>query len=177
MPVMKAYLHRLCIFLVLLLTGCAGSPPVFEQTHANHPVRNQLLLAYADWAGTPYRFGGDDRRGVDCSGLIQQVFLQVDGRVLPRTTEQQARQGVPVAAQRLQPADLVFFKTGWKQRHAGIYLGNGEFMHASTSRGVMISRLDNPYWLDAWWMARRLAGMEYDADINREQGPSVTLAY
>jgi cell wall-associated NlpC family hydrolase len=93
---------------------------------------------------------------VDCSGFIQQVFLQLEGPYLPRTTEQQARQGDKVAAHRLQPADLVFFKTGWKQRHAGIYLGNGEFMHASTSRGVMISRLDNPYWQDSWWMARRL---------------------
>lgn len=140
----------------LLLSGCAGSPPVLTQVDHKDPVRNRLLLAYAGWQGTPYRFGGDDRRGVDCSGFIQQVFLQLDGRRLPRTTEQQAQQGETVPLHRLQPADLVFFKTGWKQRHAGIYLGNGEFMHASTSSGVMVSRLDNPYWQDAWWMARRL---------------------
>jgi cell wall-associated NlpC family hydrolase len=144
------------LLCVLLLVGCAGSPPVYEQQHAGDPVRNRLLLAYAHWQGTPYRLGGNDRSGVDCSGFIQQVFLQLEGPYLPRTTEQQARQGDKVAAHRLQPADLVFFKTGWKQRHAGIYLGNGEFMHASTSRGVMISRLDNPYWQDSWWMARRL---------------------
>eukprot|EP01155_Anaeramoeba_flamelloides_P013285 Anaeramoba_flamelloidesa336256_9.p1 GENE.a336256_9~~a336256_9.p1 ORF type:complete len:163 (-),score=9.63 a336256_9:155-643(-) len=146
-----------CLLLCLLLAGCAGSPPMIGQSHSRDPLRNRLLLSYADWAGTPYRLGGADRAGVDCSGFIQQVFLQLDGRVLPRTTEQLARSGTRVVGNRLQPADLVFFKTGWKQRHAGIYLGNGEFMHASTSRGVMVSRLDNPYWQDAWWMARRLA--------------------
>ncbi len=145
-----------CLLLCLLLAGCAGSPPVIKHGHTHDPLRNRLLLAYADWAGTPYLLGGDGPGGVDCSGFIQQVFLQLDGRWLPRTTEQQARQGSEIALHRLQPADLVFFKTGWRQRHAGIYLGNGEFMHASTSRGVMISRLDNPYWQEAWWMARRL---------------------
>ncbi len=156
MSVFMRYLLVPITLTGLLLVGCAGSPPVIEQGHYNDPVRNRLLLSYAEWKGTPYRFGGDDSRGVDCSGFIQQVFLQLDGRLLPRTTEQQALQGRKVAAHRLQPADLLFFKTGWRQHHAGIYLGNGEFMHASASRGVMISRLDNPYWQETWWMARRL---------------------
>ncbi|GAA0694854.1 NlpC/P60 family protein [Marinobacterium maritimum] len=145
-----------CLLFCLMLAGCASPPPVIEQSHSRDPLRNRLLQTYAEWEGTPYRYGGDNREGVDCSGFIQQVFLQLDGRQLPRTTERQALQGSEIAAHHLQPADLIFFKTGWKQRHAGIYLGNGEFMHASTSRGVMISRLDNPYWQDAWWMARRL---------------------
>lgn len=162
---MSVSIRHACIPFVcfcLLLAGCAGSPSVMERTDLNDPTRNRLLLAYADWVDTPYRFGGDDRAGVDCSGFIQQVFLQLDGRILPRTTEEQAREGNKVAVRHLRPADLVFFKTGWKQRHAGIYLGNGEFMHASTSRGVMISRLDNPYWQDSWWMARRLTPPLHD---------------
>lgn len=141
----------------LLLAGCAGSPPINHTLPSSQdPVRNRLLLSYAGWAGTPYRFGGEDRTGVDCSGFIQQVYQQLDGRLLPRTTVQQARLGDDVTRERLQPADLVFFRTGWQQRHAGIYLGGGEFMHASASRGVTISRLDNPYWQETWWMARRL---------------------
>lgn len=138
----------------LLLAGCAGTPPA-APTAAHDPIRNRLLLAYADWAGTPYRYGGADRVGVDCSGFIQQVYRQLQGPGLPRTTEQLARVGQEVSVRQLQPGDLVFFRTGWKQRHVGIYLGQGEFMHASTRQGVTLSRLDNPYWQQAWWMARR----------------------
>ncbi|WP_328515346.1 NlpC/P60 family protein [Marinobacterium marinum] len=149
------------LLLGLLLVGCSSSPPVVKSgSQSNDPVRNRLLLVYATWEGVPYRLGGNDQRGVDCSGFIQQVFLQVNGLALPRTTAQQVRQGQRIKRQHLQPADLVFFKTGWRQRHAGIYLGNGEFMHASTSRGVMISRLDNPYWQDVWWTGRRLTSDE-----------------
>lgn len=146
----------LLTLMALLLAGCSSTPR-YGHTPADlhHPQRQQLLDHYSQWAGTPYRYGGQDRSGVDCSGFIQRVYADLNGTQLPRTTEKQARIGSPVKRHQLQPADLVFFKTGWKQRHAGIYIGNGEFIHASTSRGVMISRLDNPYWDDSWWMARR----------------------
>lgn len=144
------------MLIAALLTGCS-SVPRHENTSSdyNHPQRQQLLARYSQWAGTPYRLGGLSRSGVDCSGFIQQIYVELGGPILPRTTAQQTRIGVEVARHQLQPADLVFFKTGWKLRHAGIYIGNGEFIHASSSSGVMISRLDNPYWDDAWWMARR----------------------
>ncbi|MBV0932601.1 C40 family peptidase [Marinobacterium weihaiense] len=149
--------RALLLLGLMLLAGCSSTSSTrYAPAAVDDPVRNRLLISYSQWAGTPYRYGGDDRRGVDCSGFIQQVYRQLDGRQLPRTTEAQARLGDRVARDRLRPADLVFFRTGWKQRHAGIYLGGGEFMHASTSRGVMISRLDNPYWEGSWWMARRL---------------------
>jgi len=142
--------------LALLLTACSSAPRVSAPVDPDHPVRFALLQQYAHWEGTPYRYGGNSRRGVDCSGFIQQVYRGFADRHLPRTTRQQAELGRAVSWSELEPGDLVFFKTGFKQRHAGIYLGNGEFMHASTSRGVILSRLDNPYWADAWWMARRL---------------------
>ena len=142
--------------LALLLTACSSAPRVSAPVDPDHPVRFALLQQYAHWEGTPYRYGGNSRRGVDCSGFIQQVYRGFAGRHLPRTTRQQAELGRAVSWSELEPGDLVFFKTGFKQRHAGIYLGNGEFMHASTSKGVILSRLDNPYWADAWWMARRL---------------------
>ncbi len=144
------------LLLSLALGGCSTSPSQPANISFDHPVRQSLLVHYADWAGTPYRFGGVSRSGVDCSGFIQQVYLQADQRQLPRSTADQSRLGMHVPKHELQPGDLVFFKTGFKQRHAGIYLGNSEFMHASTSRGVMISRLTNPYWSEVWWMARRL---------------------
>ncbi|WP_346770643.1 C40 family peptidase [Marinobacterium sediminicola] len=171
MPIRLSLIPNLV--LCLLLVGCASRNSVPPQSHFNDAQRHRLLQVFADWAGTPYRFGGNDQKGVDCSGFIQQVFWQLDGRLLPRTTEQLAELGGRVRLQKLQPADLIFFKTGEKQRHAGIYIGNGEFIHASTSRGVMISRLDNPYWQDAWWMARRLAPEEV---INRSVDLSLKSA-
>jgi len=149
-------LLMLLIFTGVMLAGCSSPPrqPGLA-SDLDHPRRQQLLEHYSQWAGTPYRYGGRDRAGVDCSGLIQRIYADLDGTYLPRTVEQLARIGQKVKRHQLQPADLVFFKTGWMQRHAGIYIGNGEFIHASTSRGVMISRLDNPYWAQAWWMARR----------------------
>jgi cell wall-associated NlpC family hydrolase len=65
---------------------------------------------------------------------------------LPRSTEAQARIGEPIAISELRTGDLVFFKTSWKTGHVGIYLNDGFFMHASTTKGVMISSLENPYW-------------------------------
>lgn len=153
---------RVLMWLALtgvMLAGCSSAPPQPGQSaDLDHPLRRQLLEHYREWAGTPYRYGGQDPSGVDCSGLIQRIFIDLNGTRLPRTTEALARVGREVQPHQLQPADLVFFKTGWRQRHAGIYIGNGEFIHASTSGGVMISRLDNPYWQDSWWMARRLQG-------------------
>ena len=72
------------------------------------------------------------------------------------STELLAQTGNQVSPRQMQPGDLVFFKTGLKKRHVGIYVKNGAFMHVSSSRGVMLSKLDNPYWSDAFWMARRL---------------------
>lgn len=106
--------------------------------------------------GTPYRLGGTNRRGVDCSGLVYRVYRDLYGLQLPRTTEAQVDLGYKVSADELQTADLVFFKTGWATRHVGIYIGQGRFLHASTSRGVMISSLDNPYWQRHYWTSRRL---------------------
>jgi len=150
---------RLLMLLILtggILAGCSSTPRQWgHPSDLDHPRRQQLLEHYSQWAGTPYRYGGQDRSGVDCSGLIQRIYADLDGASLPRTTEQLARIGQQVPRHQLQPADLVFFKTGWKQRHAGIYIGNGEFIHASASRGVVISRLDTPYWEKSWWMARR----------------------
>ncbi len=115
-----------------------------------------LIKEYHQWKGTPYRLGGQSKSGVDCSALVQQVFNSSLSKKIPRTTKQQVSTGSYVKRKHLEVGDLVFFKTSWKVRHVGIYIGNGEFFHASTSRGVMISRLDNVYWQDKYWQARRL---------------------
>lgn len=106
-----------------------------------------LVQAMRQWLGVPYKLGGNSRSGVDCSGLIAAIYPQVYGVQPARTTAQLFAQVLPVARQQLQEGDLVFFTIGTpKPGHAGIYLWDDYFFHASTSRGVMVSRLTEPYW-------------------------------
>ena len=138
--------------LVLLLAACSSTP------EPPPPVRQSGAFDnfYQQWRGGPYRMGGTSRAGLDCSAFTQLAYSQVLGFTLPRTTESQASLGRPVDRYRLQHGDLVFFKTGWQQYHVGVYTGAGEFIHASTSKGVIRSRLDNVYWNSRYWQARRL---------------------
>lgn len=157
------------LIISIILAGCAGPhsgpTPYRSQAHSQDSVplspsqnriRQLLQSQYQQWQGVPYRLGGTSRAGVDCSGFTQLTFRDRFNLNLPRTTGAQARQGVPVTHATLEPGDLLFFKTASKVRHVGIYMGRGEFLHASTSRGVMISRLSNPYWQRHYWQARRL---------------------
>lgn len=152
--------------LLLLLNACSSAPNGDEtlQTAArdkvvldnSDAVKSQLMQLHKEWKGTPYRFGGMSKRGVDCSGFVLLGFEQKFGLSLPRTTDEQSAVGKSVSKSNLRPGDLVFFKTGWSTRHVGIYIGNHQFLHASTSQGVMISSLDNSYWKQKYWQSRRL---------------------
>ncbi|WP_298715635.1 NlpC/P60 family protein [uncultured Oceanisphaera sp.] len=117
-------------------------------------VRN-LHQVYQRWRGVPYRFGGVDAEGIDCSAFTRTLYQEVYGMELPRSTYEQVTLGRPVSKKELQPGDLVFFRTG-RTRHNGVYVGDGKFAHASSSVGVTISRLDNVYWRSRYWQARRL---------------------
>jgi len=119
-------------------------------------VKRKLYSQYSSWKGTRYEIGGTSRKGVDCSGFVYVTFKSRFGVVLPRSTELQAEVGESVSRSRLRPGDLVFFKTGWFDRHVGIYLDHGKFLHASTSSGVTISELGDSYWNSAYWKARRV---------------------
>ena len=133
--------------------------PILEARRLGNPppalVRQALLAQHERWVGTPYRLGGTSRGGVDCSALVQNVFEETFQLSLPRTTGEQVSQGRPVARDELAPGDLVFFRPPGTYRHVGIYVGEGRFLHASSSRGVMISKLDNSYWRRHYWQARR----------------------
>ena len=107
------------------------------------------------WLGIPYRWGGTSRRGIDCSAFVQQYVSENLAIELPRTTASQRYEGVPVDQDELQSGDLVFFRRRGV-RHVGVYLSDGEFIHASSSRGVTISELGNSYWSRYYWMARRI---------------------
>ena len=108
-----------------------------------------------NWIGIPYRWGGTTRRGIDCSAFVQQYVRENLGIELPRTTAGQRYEGVPIDKADLVPGDLVFFRRRGI-RHVGVYLSGGEFIHASSSRGVTISKLASSYWSRHYWMSRRI---------------------
>ena len=96
--------------------------------------------------GVPYVFGGTSASGFDCSGYVQHVFAML-GHHIPRTADAQYDVGKRVSGSKMAPGDLVFFQTYTAgPSHVGIYLGNDRFVHASSSRGVMVSSLHQSYW-------------------------------
>ena len=103
-------------------------------------LRNSVVLNAKSWLNTPYKWGGNDRNGVDCSGLTKNVYGKI-GVNLPRTAREQFKVGLAVSFNQLQPGDQVFFgKKG--VHHTGIYIGNGQYLHApKTNDRVKISNL------------------------------------
>ena len=113
------------------------------------------------YIGTPYRFGGTNRSGIDCSAFVLNVFGESTGIELPRVAAEQAELGDKVEKQELQKGDLVFFSQGGRVSHVGIVQevtpeGEIKFIHAATSRGVMISSLNDSYWGRKFRFAKRI---------------------
>ena len=136
--------------VLLLLAGCAERAPMRP---AAAPARVLLpgdgvgvraAALAASQVGSPYRFGGNSPNGFDCSGLVWFVYHEL-GIEVPRTAAEQHKAALAVPGDRLQPGDLVFFYTAVD--HVGIYLGNGEFVHAPASgKTVTRARLDSPFF-------------------------------
>jgi cell wall-associated NlpC family hydrolase len=135
--------------------GAGGSPA--PRVTGSEDIRQALYDQLNQWKGTRYRLGGLSSKGIDCSGLTYVVFRDLFDEPLPRTTEEQGRIGRAVKRGDLNPGDLVFFKTGLNQKHVGIYVENGMFLHASRSSGVSLSSLASEYWDKRYWKARRMA--------------------
>lgn len=150
----------LIIVGMLLLAGCSShrAPPPNPRLSDSITVIANLNDQLQQWRGAPYRYGGMSRGGVDCSGFVLMTFRDKFDLQLPRETRMQAEIGTQIDKDDLLPGDLVFFKTGSGESglHVGIYDTDNQFIHASTSRGVMRSSLDNVYWRKNFWQARRI---------------------
>lgn len=108
---------------------------------------NELYEAVNSWLGVPYKYGGTDREGIDCSAFVGEIYRQVYGISLNRTANDMLRNVTLISKAQLKEGDIVFFTNSkGKVSHVGIYLKDGLFAHASTSNGVSVSRLDNAYW-------------------------------
>lgn len=169
----KASAIGLMAILSVFLTACSSTPPKEKATSAkvskiyakrtgslSDPIMviSSLSEHQREWQGTRYRLGGTSRKGVDCSGFMQITFRDLFGVELPRTTTEQSQAGRKVPKSALQTGDLVFFKTGRgpNGKHVGVYVKNGQFLHASTKGGVIYSDINSPYWAKTFWQARRL---------------------
>lgn len=131
-------------FLFLILAGLIFSMSVPANASANSS--SSLISSARNYLGIPYKYGGATTSGFDCSAYTQRVFKDV-GISIPRTTGGQYGLGTPVSKSNLQVGDLVFFNTtGRGVSHVGIYIGNSNFIHASTSKGVSIASINDPYY-------------------------------
>lgn len=123
------------------------------------PQHLELYRRAADWIGTRYRFAGNSKKGIDCSGFTKMLFKEVYDKDLARSSYIIANNVTKELTQEeLQPGDLVFFTTRGRSRinHVGVYLGDRQFVHASIKNGVVVSSLDEHYYTRTFKKAGRL---------------------
>ena len=125
-------------------------------------VQNVDLFRFIrDWYKTPYRFGGNQKSGIDCSAFTQKLYKEIYDLTLDRMVSLQRKQVLPVDRSRLMQGDLLFFHTTRPGlSHVGVYLGGGRFIHASATRGVVIDNLDSPYYTKAFRMGGRMIDID-----------------
>lgn len=139
-------------------TRAEATPRMLWEEEAASLEMARMRRVINSYLGVPYRWGGMSRSGMDCSGFVKVVYRQALEVALPRQTDEMYAEGWPVARSELVFGDLVFFENV-EQRgvsHVGVYLGDNEFVHASTTGGVVVSSLDEPYYRVRYVGARRV---------------------
>ena len=134
-----------------------GIAPSADALNPGSTVADQIITTAKRYIGVPYVWGGSTPGGFDCSGFTQYVFKQ-HGISIPRTTTEQYKIGQYVSKSKLKPGDLVFLQNTYREgiSHVGIYVGDGKIIHASSSKGVVISDLSTSYYVNHYYGARRI---------------------
>lgn len=173
----KYFLQTALFICILLLSTACGSKKQRVTLPAGFKGPKELSRLYgvrltpedniylynegAKWLGTPHRMGGVTKRGVDCSGFVAIVFREVYGKQLSRSSADMLKYNCKkISRSKLREGDLIFFNTGKSRKkiptHVGIYLKNGKFIHTSTSRGVIVSSLSEPYYIRTYLTGGRV---------------------
>ncbi|NNK85429.1 MAG: hypothetical protein HKO91_07760 [Desulfobacterales bacterium] len=163
---MKPKLRYILVVVVLvLMLGCAGKKvpndgydrkQMASISLSERQVRKLLLKEYRSWKGTPHKLGGNTKKGVDCSGFVHQIYKRVFNIKVPRSTKLLMRAGLRIEKKELKPGDIVTFRPPTFPRHVGIYIGDNKFIHASKSKGVSMTDLNNSYWEKCYYSSRRI---------------------
>jgi len=149
---MSKYKLIIPFVFIILLSSCGTSKKAALIKTTKSKLENQYQL----YKGIPYKYGGVDKRGFDCSGFTQTIYSNAFNIQLPRTTEAIMKLGRKISKNNLKPGDLVFFRPSRKYRHVGVFIGNNMFIHSSTSKGIIKSNLDNSYWKKKYRFAKRI---------------------
>lgn len=175
----RIFKNPLFTLFFLVVAGCASKPDStardlhnITQSSSNQSAQPDLIPVLAalhdqmhSWQGTPYHWGGTDLKGVDCSGFVWRTLKDRFNLPVSRlTTTELIKMGTRVDKNQLRTGDLVFFRIH-HQLHVGFYDTEDHFLHASYSKGVMRSSLDNPYWKSVYFQSRRLK-KEVGAEIS-----------
>lgn len=166
----------LILGFLFFLVSCGASKPtrIYHKSSGDNTLKGnstknkssqqvaKILSDAENYLGVPYKFGGTTSSGFDCSGFVLKVFEENNLKITRRTTEQ-AKEGIEISLKELKKGDLLFFATtgGKRVSHVGIVhtiknSGEIQFIHASTSKGVIISSLNENYWNKAFLFARRV---------------------
>lgn len=179
----KLFHALLVAMLVVAMSACSTTRTVKRGQHQKQPkvsakeyevspdlskMQKKLIEESLDWQGTPYKYACSEKHeGTDCSGFVQQVFLKAANLKLPRNSAKQYEYCKDVKMKLVRPCDLVFFATGSddsKISHVGIVLDQESFIHASSSKGVIVTRFDNPWWMTRIVRFGRVPGIDYEPD-------------
>ncbi|MFI5453224.1 C40 family peptidase [Pedobacter sp. UC225_61] len=158
---MKSYnfkLYSFILVLVLILSSCGTrkyavkpSEKAAKAADAMAALKSKDLYRFiTDWTGVKYRLGGMDKSGIDCSGFALLLEKNIYGHTLPRRSKDQAEAIKKKSKDNLEEGDLIFFSFGGNEvDHVGVYLNSNFFVHASTTRGVVVDDLNMPVYQNA----------------------------
>ena len=176
---LRIFLFKGILFLLFFVTSCrhhketssVKTPPANTSASATKikivaeklaisekDVKAKKLYSFiSEWYGTPYKYGGCGKDGVDCSCFTGTLYYKVYGKIIARSSSQLYKESDHIKMKNLEEGDLVFFKIGSKNvSHVGVYLKDDKFVHASTKKGVMISSLQEQFFKDTYYGAGKL---------------------